>query len=191
MHFVTRKEWGARAPRGPHTPLPTARGVKVHYEGSTVPTALLADHAKCITTVRQIQAFHMDTNGWNDIAYNLLVCPHRYVFEGRGAPILSAANGPGLNNVGKVRVEVFGELVGTDEWNGKNPGNRIEIAAADGSWGVAFEGAGLDAWHEATSELEGVGEMREIYDPQMKWKSRWTVGGITFKAGRARRRPPR
>lgn len=98
MHFVTRKEWGARAPRGPHTRLPTARGVKVHYEGSTVPTGLLTDHTKCVTTVRQIQAFHMDANGWNDIAYNLLVCCHGYVFEGRGARILSAANGPGLNS---------------------------------------------------------------------------------------------
>jgi N-acetylmuramoyl-L-alanine amidase len=35
----------------------------------------------------------MDTNGWNDIAYNFLVCKHGYVFVGRGWNVRSAATG--------------------------------------------------------------------------------------------------
>ena len=34
------------------------------------------DHTRCTGVVRSIQSFHMDGNGWNDIAYNFLVCPH-------------------------------------------------------------------------------------------------------------------
>ncbi|WP_176955774.1 N-acetylmuramoyl-L-alanine amidase [Sinosporangium album] len=39
----------------------------------------------------------MDGNGWSDIAYNLLVCEHGIIWEGRGARVMSAANGEGRN----------------------------------------------------------------------------------------------
>lgn len=50
-------------------------------------------HTNCAAKVRGIQNFHMDSRGWADIAYNALVCPHGYVFEGRGPGHKSAANG--------------------------------------------------------------------------------------------------
>jgi hypothetical protein len=40
----------------------------------------------------------MDHNGWVDIAYNGLACPHGYVFEGRGVQKRSAANGTNSAN---------------------------------------------------------------------------------------------
>jgi hypothetical protein len=40
----------------------------------------------------------MDNNGWTDIAYNALACPHGYVFEGRGPGKRSAANGTNTAN---------------------------------------------------------------------------------------------
>lgn len=55
-------------------------------------------HDKCAGKVRTIQNFHMDTRGWADIAYNFLVCPHGYVFEGRGWGKRSAANGTNACN---------------------------------------------------------------------------------------------
>ncbi|GAA3441075.1 N-acetylmuramoyl-L-alanine amidase [Planomonospora venezuelensis] len=97
MDLVSRSEWKARAPRNRLTPLPTARGVKIHYMGSYVNPALLNDCGRCVALVRSIQAHHIDGNGWSDIAYNLLVCPHRRIFIGRGPGVLSAANGSGLN----------------------------------------------------------------------------------------------
>ncbi|MGW4663165.1 peptidoglycan recognition protein family protein [Streptosporangium sandarakinum] len=82
------------------TRLQSARGVKVHYVGSLVNSS---SEEACRTTgcrnkVRAIQRQHMDSNGWSDIAYNLLVCEHGVVWEGRGARVLSAANGAGLNS---------------------------------------------------------------------------------------------
>ena len=50
-------------------------------------------HDKCAGKVRSIQGFHRDSRGWADIAYNAVVCPHGYVFEGRGVHTKSAANG--------------------------------------------------------------------------------------------------
>ncbi|MFO7252221.1 MAG: peptidoglycan-binding domain-containing protein [Actinomycetes bacterium] len=97
IDLVSRREWGARSPKGSYTTLRSTKGVKVHYTGSRVDPAIVDDHAKCAALVRQIQNGHMDGNGWIDIGYNLAVCPHRKVFVGRGPNRLPAANGPGLN----------------------------------------------------------------------------------------------
>lgn len=96
MKLITRKQWGARAPKNVSR-LGSTRGVKVHYEGDHISTALATDHRLCASQVRNIQTFHMDTRGWSDIAYNALVCPHGSVYVGRGPHVLCAANGPGLN----------------------------------------------------------------------------------------------
>ncbi|WP_051864894.1 N-acetylmuramoyl-L-alanine amidase [Streptosporangium roseum] len=98
MKLVTRAQWGARPAKRGLTPLPSARGVKIHYVGSRVnPSPTKSCGAHCRDMVRGIQSHHMDGNGWSTIAYNLLVCEHGTVFEGRGKGIMSAANGPGFN----------------------------------------------------------------------------------------------
>lgn len=92
MRYVSRTRWGARR-RGatPRThPLPRPRGVTLHWEGTGLGKV---SHSRCAGIVRGIEAFHRDGRGWADIAYNLLVCPHGYVFEGRGLHTKSAANG--------------------------------------------------------------------------------------------------
>jgi hypothetical protein len=48
--------------------------------------------------VRAYQAFHMDTRGWQDIAYSSLVCPHGVRYEGRGHDVRTAANGTTAGN---------------------------------------------------------------------------------------------
>jgi hypothetical protein len=97
MKLVKRADWGARAPKVAPTYLASARGVKVHYTGEYEDPAILGNHGRCAGRIRAIQNDHMDGRGWNDIAYNFLVCDHAYVFEGRGLHHLCAANGPGLN----------------------------------------------------------------------------------------------
>ncbi|ROO82568.1 hypothetical protein EDD29_0048 [Actinocorallia herbida] len=98
MQLVTRKQWGARTPKAAASYLASTKGVKVHYTGSRVDPKIVDDHDLCAALVRQIQNGHMDGNGWNDIGYSFAVCPHRYVFEGRGLHKLPAANGAGLNS---------------------------------------------------------------------------------------------
>lgn len=94
--WVPRTEWGA-PPTTPASDMASAAGVKVHWIGGTYTTP---DHAQCAAEVRAIRQEHLSnpTEGWVDIAYNLLICGHGYVFEGRGVGKESGANGDqGLN----------------------------------------------------------------------------------------------
>lgn len=97
IDLVLRRDWRARVPRGEYTQLDSTKGVKVHYTGGRVDPGILTNHAGCQSLVQSIQNFHMDSNGWIDVGYSYLVCPHRKVFEGRGLHHLPAANGAGLN----------------------------------------------------------------------------------------------
>lgn len=94
--MITRAQWNARAREGKQH-LASTKGVKIHYMGSYVNPNLLTYHGKCPAAVRAVQNQHMDGNGWADIGYNYVVCPHGAVFEGRGIHVLPAANGAGLN----------------------------------------------------------------------------------------------
>ncbi|WP_113699777.1 N-acetylmuramoyl-L-alanine amidase [Nonomuraea lactucae] len=98
IDLVARRDWRARAPRGDYTRLASTRGVKVHYTGGRVEPGIVGDHAGCVSLVQSIQRHHMDGNGWMDIGYSFVACPHRKVFEGRGLHNLPAANGAGLNS---------------------------------------------------------------------------------------------
>jgi hypothetical protein len=93
MDLVTREEWGARPYRTPGGATRYAgarRGVKIHYLGTAYSDR---PHAQCRAYVRQLQAGHMDGNGWSDIGYSFVVCTHGAVFEGRGLRRRNSANG--------------------------------------------------------------------------------------------------
>lgn len=101
MDMVTRKEWGAVAPRGGYTPLTSTKGVKIHYTGGQVPRGIVDDHRLCVHLVQEIQHMHMAGARevpYMDTGYSLVGCPHRKVFMGRGPGHLPAANGPGQNS---------------------------------------------------------------------------------------------
>ncbi|MHC0429236.1 peptidoglycan-binding protein [Streptomyces sp. O3] len=104
MKFVTRAQWGARKPRNGHKAVPGNRGVKIHYLGTRYDTD---DHSTCAAYMRKLQRSHMDGNGWADFAYNLAVCEHGYVFEGRGKNAQNAANGNTALNRGHFAVLAF------------------------------------------------------------------------------------
>jgi hypothetical protein len=99
MRLVSRAEWGAREyrqPSGGTLYSGARRGVKVHYLGTPYSDR---PHEQCAAYVRQIQAQHMDGNGWSDIGYSFAVCSHGYVYEGRGLRRRNSANGSTtLNN---------------------------------------------------------------------------------------------
>lgn len=97
MKLVTRSAWGARPSRYDLVYIASTQGVKIHYEGAYVAKSL-ADpdaHGACAGHMRDIQASHLanPTEDYSDIAYNAVVCPHGYVFEGRGLHRKTAANG--------------------------------------------------------------------------------------------------
>lgn len=92
MTFIPYAQW-SNLPRGATRsshPIGATKGVTLHWEG---PHIGVFPHRRCAEKVRGIQAFHRNSRGWADIAYNAVVCPHGDVFEGRGAGVRSAANG--------------------------------------------------------------------------------------------------
>lgn len=90
MKFVSRAEWGAKYAKGSGPIAGPIRGVTLHWEG---PKMGSFQHSACAGKVRVIERFHAVTRGWAGIAYSAIVCPHGYVFEGRGPGVRSAANG--------------------------------------------------------------------------------------------------
>jgi len=90
-HIVTRAQWGALPATGDGNAINAhPDGTAIHYEG---PKMGSRDHAQCAALVRSIQADHIHRKGWVDIAYNLVVCEHGYIFVARGTTAGSAANG--------------------------------------------------------------------------------------------------
>ena len=89
MKLIPRLVWGARYAKGT-TAIGATKGVTLHWEGPRMGTF---GHDRCAEKVRGIERFHSVDRGWSGIAYNFVVCPHGYVFEGRGIGVRSAANG--------------------------------------------------------------------------------------------------
>ena len=110
MAFYTRAQWGAAAPRGTGNALGDPTGVTVHWEGPKIGSR---PASQCAALVRSIQAFHQNGRGWSDIAYNLVVCEHGDVFEGRGASRGNAANGADALEIVE-RGEIKPDLLITD-----------------------------------------------------------------------------
>lgn len=78
--IIRRAEWRARAPkRRLEIPTPTPE-LWLHHSVTGASGDLAA-------IVRQIQAYHMDSKGWSDIAYSFLVGPDGSIYEGRGAGV--------------------------------------------------------------------------------------------------------
>lgn len=104
MTGFRREDWGAREPRNTPTPIGGSARIAIHYEGV---------HSNGdIEAVQNIQNYHMDHNGWNDIAYNWLVNKAGDIFEGRGWGNRSAANGSVATNKDFYAICV---LIGPDD----------------------------------------------------------------------------
>ena len=115
MELVSRSAWGARSPRAVTALVPSeVLGVAVHY--TAMDADRVYDHTDCAARVRGIQRYHMDSNGWNDIAYTRLVCQHGFVFEGRGLGIRTAAQGTTAGNDGYHAICFLGgDVPGRDD----------------------------------------------------------------------------
>ncbi|NEA53615.1 N-acetylmuramoyl-L-alanine amidase [Streptomyces sp. SID13666] len=147
MQFVTRSQWGARASRYDLVYIANTRGVKVHYEGTNVPASLARpeNHTQCAGRVRAIQASHLANSqeDYSDIAYNAMVCPHGYVYEGRGAHKKTGANGnQDLNKAHYAVCAMVGDSGLTSPTTAQLSGLRdaIEWLRASGGAGSEIRG---------------------------------------------------
>lgn len=105
MDIITRSEWGARSPRSggfPTTSWANRTGFVVHYSA-----------ASRTQTVRAIQNYQMDSNGWRDIGYNFLVDYQGRIYEGcQGTWLAIGAHVAGHNtaNIGVCAIGTDAEI---------------------------------------------------------------------------------
>jgi len=99
-----RSEWGARAPKCEAWTTPYR--ATIHH--TDTPTS---DSLSVPARLRQIQAYHMFTNGWCDIGYNFLISRDGRAWRGRGARHLGAHTLD--NNTGNVGVSFIGTYTST------------------------------------------------------------------------------
>lgn len=149
--FVTRANWGARPARSAAASIAsTMRGNTAHYEG---PHMGDYPHSSCATKVRGIQAFHMDTRKWADIAYSTIECPHGYIYECRGFAKRTAAQG-------------------TNEGNSQSHAHCVMIGDGD-----AFPDLAKRALRDIFLDYEskGSGKVRKVHQD---WHSTSCPGGL-------------
>ncbi|MCG5436249.1 peptidoglycan-binding domain-containing protein [Micromonospora foliorum] len=101
LNTILRAQWGARPPVAvTRVPITTRTGFTVHYSAGT-----------SATTPRQIQNYHMDSNGWSDIGYNFLVDVAGRVYEGRGWEVEGAhASGHNVTHLGVCFIGSDGDV---------------------------------------------------------------------------------
>ena len=100
LRIFSRKRIGLRAPKGPYGPRGTLTHVSIHHGGPVGGPRFSFKTAS--ETWRSWQAFHMDTNGWNDIGYHFGVDAYGRLYEGRPVTALPAAVGG--HNTGSLGI---------------------------------------------------------------------------------------
>jgi len=82
--IVRRAGWNARPPKRAFSKLRGVVGVVLHHSG-------VKGAATGPFTVKGFERHHMDSRGWNAIAYNWLVDDDGVIYEGRGGGIVGGA----------------------------------------------------------------------------------------------------
>lgn len=94
VDYLPRSAWGARAPKpGPgNLTVSRVEGTVIHWPGSSSKTPITSLSAVA-SALRGWQAYHMDTRGWSDIAYQVAVDQMGRAWTLRGLRTQSGANG--------------------------------------------------------------------------------------------------
>ncbi|WP_257136514.1 peptidoglycan recognition protein family protein [Streptomyces sp. f150] len=139
MKLVTRAQLGWPASAAPSQS--SAKGVKVHYEGTAVSTKLLTDHDACLDEWKNIRRSHLanTAENYSDVAYNYAACPHGYLLEGRGLRRRTGANGNQALN--QAHYAILG-LVGSSGLT--DPPDLMLSAIRDGIDLMRKNGAGAE-----------------------------------------------
>lgn len=135
---ISREQWGAAPPTGNNGEQYFDEGAILHWEGPKMWGDLWAfAHDSCYEKVRGIQRYHQ-THGYSDIAYNDVICPHGYIFNGRsGIPMANAASGSSWINRHAPAV-CF--LWGTDDNILQDNPDPIDALHAWRNFGIGFAG---------------------------------------------------
>lgn len=91
MDYISRAQWGAQPPTWNPGRVSPALGMFIHYNGPAVSNAVLAgDYESVKSFLQGIQRYHINTNGWPDIAYSWCVDAMGRIWELRGWDVAGA-----------------------------------------------------------------------------------------------------
>lgn len=95
MTLHKRSEWTSEPPANANPVVRSLlKGVAIHWNGPAVPAKAYAGDQDAIKAyLRGVWAYHVRTNGWSDIAYNVAVDTNGDAWDLRGLKYQSAANG--------------------------------------------------------------------------------------------------
>lgn len=112
IHIITCPQWGARKPKHVIRTVGAAERIIIHHTaGHHAEISNPGDESseESMRYARDIQAYHMDHNGWLDSGHNFLVCRNGLILQGRWLSVsaieaghmVDSAHCPGQNhNVG-------------------------------------------------------------------------------------------
>lgn len=129
----SRVSWGASAPKTANDVAKTIRLAVVHHTAGT--NNYTQDQVPSI--LRSIQAFHQNSRGWNDIAYNFLVDKWGGIWEGRAGGIdrpIIGSHAAGVNT-GSVGISLMGDFTTTGA-----TAEALEATAQVVGWKLALHG---------------------------------------------------
>jgi hypothetical protein len=149
-----RSSWGARPPSRKLWRADNLTLSVVHHSVSTNSYS----PAEVPGIIRGIQVFHMDANGWYDIAYNFVVDRYGVVWEGRGGGIGNAVIGGHAKgfNTGSTGVVTLGEFgaatppAGMVNSVGTLIGWKLFIHGVDPGTTTVFTSKGNETYSEGT-----------------------------------------
>ncbi len=105
---ISRADWGARNPDKICGNIVAPYRISIHH------TALPAsDGGDPEARMRQMQAYHIDTNGWCDIGYHFVVSQSGNIYQGRSDERRPGAH-VGNQNSGNVGISLIGDYSGTE-----------------------------------------------------------------------------
>ena len=97
MNIIGRVHWNTRHNKFVAQDPQDIRTLVVHHTVSKAPVTYIGARAE----MRNLQRMHMDSNGWSDIGYNLVIDRWGRVWEGRGIRRVGAhTKGYNTNTVG-------------------------------------------------------------------------------------------
>lgn len=130
--MISRSSWGAQEGRGSDMP-PNPYGVTIHWNG---PGMGNYTHKNCDNRLRTMEQYHVEGNGWSGIGYNLIVCRHGYIFEGRGRDKVGAHAGASQIG-GNSKWYGVQAMIGTgDEVTPELKRGLVEAVKLCRSWGA-------------------------------------------------------
>jgi hypothetical protein len=112
-------DWGARKPKGKIEVIDAATEIIFHHTAGHHPeieNPQTQSRAESERYAKAIQAFHMNSNGWNDSGHSFLVCRNGLILQGRWITIsairagkmVQSAHCPGKNDQVGIEHEHFG-----------------------------------------------------------------------------------